>query len=61
MDPASETVLGFKVHIDATSITFPERYFDGRGRAFFERIVGLLDRVERGTEEVTAALPLQGS
>jgi hypothetical protein len=46
MREASEAVLGgFPLRSDAAIIRWPERYMDPRGRAFWDRVMGLLPAV----------------
>jgi hypothetical protein len=46
MKEAGAIVLdGFELRTDAKIVRYPDRYFDDRGRAFFERVVELLDTI----------------
>ena len=48
MREASAIVLGgFELRTDAKIVRYPDRYADDRGRAFFERVVELLDTLAR--------------
>ena len=43
MEEASEAVLdGFRLRSDARIVRWPDRYMDDRGRAFWDRVMGLL-------------------
>jgi hypothetical protein len=58
MKEAGAIVLdGFELRTDAKVVRYPDRYFDDRGRAFFERVVELLDTLERNDTPCTCATP----
>ncbi len=49
MKEAGAIVLcGFELRTDAKIVRYPDRYVDERGRAFFERVVELLDTLDEG-------------
>lgn len=48
MAKASRDVLdGFEIRTEAKCVRWPGRYTDPRGTVMWERIVGLLNRLER--------------
>lgn len=48
MKEAGAIVLdGFELRTDAKIVRYPDRYFDDRGRAFFERVMELLEALDR--------------
>lgn len=58
MREAGKIVLGgFELRTDAKVVRYPDRYFDDRGRVFFETVLGLLEEVEAGEGGITGATP----
>jgi DNA polymerase family A len=58
MREAGKVVLGgFELRTDAKIVRYPDRYSDGRGRAFFEQVCALLNDLEREGTPSTGATP----
>ena len=59
MAEASRIVLGgFELRSDAVVVSWPDRFRDERGVAFWARIMGLLDRIEREEGSVISGGPV---
>jgi DNA polymerase I len=59
MGRASEIVTGgLTIHVEVETVTFPDRYMDERGRAMWDRVIGLLER-KTGETEKTPKSPLR--
>ena len=58
MKAAGKIVLGgFELRTDAKIVRYPDRYMDERGRAFFERVLELLDGLD-SDKTLVPVLPL---
>ncbi len=58
MNEAGAIVLdGFELRTNAKIVRYPDRYFDDRGRAFFERVIELLDILDGDDTPCTRATP----
>jgi hypothetical protein len=63
MREASEVILpGFPLRTDAKIVRHPDRYSDARGRAMWETVMGILERIEQvGVPPVTNRCAVGGS
>ena len=59
---ASEIVTGgLAIHVEVETVRFPDRYMDERGRAMWDRVMGLLERKTGETEKIGGSRRLKKS